>query len=150
MSFTLAIWRCRLRSGVSSCRTRELMSSSRTPHSARFAARLRLGGYQDSRRCPERVVVRASLRSLITSAGRPPGLRLPPTHTNAPEFGTMLALPVAAVSVAQSLAKTVTLRCDLELEVPVYPRRSSQRHEHYTKELRCSAQGGGWEVVPAT
>ena len=86
-------------------------------------------------------MVRAALRSLITSAGRLPGLRLSPRHTNAPEFGTMLPLPVAAVSVAQSLAKTVTLRCDLELEAPVCPRRSSQRHEHYTKELRCSAAG---------
>jgi hypothetical protein len=67
-----------------------------------------------------------------------------------PESDTLLALLVAAVSVAQSLAKTVTLRCDLELEMPVCPRRSSQRHEHYTKELRCSAQGGGREVGPAT
>ena len=95
-------------------------------------------------------MVRAARRSLITSAGRSPGLRLPPTRIDAPESDTMLTLPVAAVSVAQSLAKTVTLRCDLELEVPVCPRRSSQSHEHYTKELRCSAQGGGWEVVPAT
>ena len=102
----MAIRRCRLRPGGSSCRTRELMSSSRTPHSARFAARLRLGGYRDSRHCPERVAVRAAHRSLITSAGRPPGLRHSPTCTTAPEFATMLMHPVAALSVAQSLATT--------------------------------------------
>jgi Na+/H+-dicarboxylate symporter len=36
------------------------------------------------------------------------GLRLSPTHTNTPEFGTTLTLSVAAVFVAQSLAKTFT------------------------------------------
>ena len=95
-------------------------------------------------------MVRAALRSLITSAGRLPVLRLSLMRVDAPESDTMLTLPVAAVSVAQSLAKTVTLRCYLELEVPVCPRRSSQRHEHYTKVLRCSAHVGGREVGPAT
>ena len=51
-------------------------------------------------------MVRAALRSLITSAVRPPGLRLSPTHTAAPEFGTMLAHPVAAWELAVALATT--------------------------------------------
>ena len=62
----------------------------------------------------------------------------------------MLPLPVAAWKLAVTLATTDALRCGLVPEVMVRPRRLSQSHEHYTKELRCSAQGGEREVGPAT
>ena len=81
-------------------------SGGRPASSNASTPRLRALAARDSRHCAKSAAVRAALRSLITSAGRPPGLRLSPTRTTSAEFGTMLAHPVAAWELAVALATT--------------------------------------------
>ena len=72
-------------------------------------------------------MVRAARRSLITSARRPPVLRLPPMRTTAQEFGTRLAHHVVSWELTGLLAMTMCKEMSFERDVSRAGRRAGGR-----------------------